>query len=100
MERELSRDDCVGLMPEWKDLDPQIESLSGGITNKLYRVRTSDGGDYVVRVFGPKGRPLNYKFPFSLMHDMSRSVNSVGLTPFSLPAYQVWVIEIGPPCSL
>ncbi len=34
MERELFRDDCVGLMPEWKDLDPQIESLSGGITNK------------------------------------------------------------------
>jgi thiamine kinase-like enzyme len=54
MERELSRDDCVGLMPEWKDLDPQIESLCGGITNKLYRVRTSDGGDYVVRVFGTK----------------------------------------------
>ncbi len=54
MERELSRDDCVGLMPEWKELDPQIESLSGGITNKLYRVRTSDGGDYVVRDFGTK----------------------------------------------
>ena len=54
MEPELSRDDCAGLMPEWKDLDPQIESLSGGITNKLYRVRTSDGGDYVVRVFGTK----------------------------------------------
>ena len=54
MERELSRDDCVGLMPEWKALDPQIESFSGGITNKLYRVRTSDGGDYVVRVFGTK----------------------------------------------
>jgi len=36
MERELSRDDCIGLMPEWKNLDRQIESLSGGITNKLY----------------------------------------------------------------
>jgi hypothetical protein len=35
MERELSRDDCLGLMPEWKDLNPQTESLSGGITNKL-----------------------------------------------------------------
>jgi len=35
MERDLSRDDCVGLMPEWKDLNPQTEFLSGGITNKL-----------------------------------------------------------------
>ncbi len=35
MERELSRDDCLGLMPEWKDLNPQTESLSGGIINKL-----------------------------------------------------------------
>jgi len=34
MERELSRDDCVGLMPEWKNLYLPIESLSGGITNK------------------------------------------------------------------
>jgi hypothetical protein len=28
MEHELSRDDCVGLMPKWKELDQQIESLS------------------------------------------------------------------------
>ncbi len=35
MENELSRDDCVGLMPEWKDLNPQTESLSGGITNRF-----------------------------------------------------------------
>lgn len=41
MERELSRDDCVGLIPEWKDLDPQIESLSGGITNKYGSVNKS-----------------------------------------------------------
>ncbi len=34
MERELSRDDCVRRMPEWKELYLPIESLSGGITNK------------------------------------------------------------------
>ena len=34
IERELSRDDCIRLMPEWKDLDPQIQSLSGDIFNK------------------------------------------------------------------
>jgi len=35
MEHELSRDDCVGLMLEWKGLNPQTESLSGGITNRF-----------------------------------------------------------------
>ena len=34
MGRELSRDDCIGLMLGWKDLDPQIESLSRGNFNK------------------------------------------------------------------
>lgn len=28
----------------------EVEELSGGLTNKNYRVRTDDGGDYVVRV--------------------------------------------------
>ncbi len=43
---------CRELMPEWKGLDLKINILTGGITNKLYRVQTSDGGDYVVRVYG------------------------------------------------
>jgi len=31
----------------------QVEELVGGLTNKNYRVRTDDGGDYVVRIYEP-----------------------------------------------
>ena len=43
---------CVELMPEWQGLDLKIRVLTGGITNKLYRVQLPDGGDYVIRVYG------------------------------------------------
>jgi len=41
-------------MPQWKGQQLKIDLLTGGITNKLYRVRLSEGGDYVVRVYGQK----------------------------------------------
>ena len=44
---------CHQLLPEWKDLDIDIAELSGGITNKLYRVK-SEKGDYTVRIYGDK----------------------------------------------
>ncbi len=49
----LTYECCVELMPEWQGLDLKISVLTGGITNRLYRVQLSDGGDYVVRVYGP-----------------------------------------------
>ena len=42
------------LMPEWKDLILETQILTGGITNRLYRVRTSKGEEYVVRHYGDK----------------------------------------------
>jgi thiamine kinase-like enzyme len=39
-------------MPEWQGLNLKISVLTGGITNKLYRIQLPDGGDYVVRVYG------------------------------------------------
>ena len=45
---------CVDLMPELKGLDLRIQELKGGITNRLYRVVSSDGGDYVFRFYGAK----------------------------------------------
>ena len=39
-------------MPEWQGLNLKISVLTGGITNKLYRVQIPDGRDYVVRVYG------------------------------------------------
>lgn len=50
----LSYEDCTEMMPEWEGLDLKVGVLTGGITNKLYRVQLPDGGDYVVRVYGPK----------------------------------------------
>ena len=53
MTEGLTYEHCVELMPEWQGLDLKISALTGGITNRLYRVQLSDGGDYVVRVYGP-----------------------------------------------
>ncbi len=50
----LSYENCIELMPEWKGQELEIGPLTGGITNRLYRVRVADGGDYVVRVYGQK----------------------------------------------
>lgn len=50
----LSYENCIELMPEWKGQKLEIGPLTGGITNRLYRVRVADGGDYVVRVYGQK----------------------------------------------
>jgi hypothetical protein len=40
----LTYEHCVELMPEWQGLDLKIRVLTGGITNKLYRVQLPDGG--------------------------------------------------------
>ena len=53
LDQEFTVDTCYGLLPEWKGADVHITELSGGITNKLYRVR-SDKGDYTIRIYGDK----------------------------------------------
>ncbi len=53
LEQEFTSEICYELLPEWKGLDVRITQLSGGITNKLYRIR-SGKGDYTVRIYGDK----------------------------------------------
>ncbi|MCP4626559.1 MAG: phosphotransferase family protein [bacterium] len=53
LDQEFTMEVCHQLLPDWKDLDIRINELSGGITNKLYRVQ-SDKGDYTVRIYGDK----------------------------------------------
>jgi len=53
LDQEFTREACYALLPEWKGLDVRITQLSGGITNKLYRVE-SEKGDYTVRIYGDK----------------------------------------------
>jgi thiamine kinase-like enzyme len=54
MIQDFTYEYCIELMPQWQGQELKIDLLTGGITNKLYRVRLSDGGDYVVRVHGQK----------------------------------------------
>ena len=53
LDQEFTAEVCQRLLPEWKGLDIKIIELSGGITNKLYRIR-SEKGDYTVRIYGDK----------------------------------------------
>ena len=53
LDQEFSPEACYDLLPEWKGLEVNISQLSGGITNKLYRVKSSRG-DYTVRIYGDK----------------------------------------------
>ncbi|MHC4159746.1 MAG: phosphotransferase [Planctomycetota bacterium] len=53
LEQEFTAETCYELLPEWKGIDVRITELSGGITNKLYRIR-SEKGDYTVRIYGDK----------------------------------------------
>ena len=53
LETEFTQEICHELLPEWQGLDVNISILSGGITNKLYRIQ-SKKGDYTVRVYGDR----------------------------------------------
>jgi thiamine kinase-like enzyme len=53
LESEFTQDICYELLPEWQGLHVNISTLSGGITNKLYRIQ-SEKGDCTVRVYGDK----------------------------------------------
>ncbi len=53
LEQDFTSETCYELLPEWKGIDVRITQLSGGITNKLYRIR-SEKGDYTVRIYGDK----------------------------------------------
>jgi thiamine kinase-like enzyme len=53
LDQEFTPEICYELLPEWKDIDVRITELSGGITNKLYRIQ-SQKGDYTVRIYGDK----------------------------------------------
>ena len=53
LDQEFTPEICYELLPEWQGLDVRISQLSGGITNKLYRIQ-SEKGDYTLRIYGDK----------------------------------------------
>jgi thiamine kinase-like enzyme len=53
LSEKFTKQICYLLLPEWQGCEINISELSGGNTNKLYRVK-SVKGDYSVRIFGDK----------------------------------------------
>jgi thiamine kinase-like enzyme len=51
---EVTAAECIRLMSELNGLVLDIRELKGGITNRLYRVQSGDGGDYVFRFYGKR----------------------------------------------
>ncbi len=50
----LTVENCSRVMPELSGVDLKIRELKGGITNRLYRVVSSEGHDYVFRFYGAR----------------------------------------------
>jgi thiamine kinase-like enzyme len=96
MIKELTHARFIELMPELEGLELRIDELKGGITNKLYRVRSSDGHDFVVRLYGQKTELFIDRDVE--MENISRMASS-GVTPKLikyLPERRVTIVEFIP----
>ncbi|MBW1776375.1 MAG: phosphotransferase family protein [Deltaproteobacteria bacterium] len=92
LDRELTPQICYDLLPEWKGLEIQIEQLSGGITNKLYRIR-SEKGDYTVRIYGDKTDLfINRDYEAHTIREMSKIGVCSNLVKF-MPELGVTIVE-------
>ena len=83
-------------MPELEGLELRIDELKGGITNKLYRVLSSDGHDLVVRLYGLKTELFINRD--AEMENIRRMASS-GVTPKLikyLPERRVTIVEFIP----
>lgn len=83
-------------MPQWRGLDLKIGVLTGGITNKLYRVQLPDGGDFVVRVYGEK---TDLFIDRDVEAETIRRLGPVGVVPNLvkyLPNKNVTIVEFIP----
>jgi thiamine kinase-like enzyme len=93
---EFTYDLCIGLMPELSGLHLDITELKGGITNKLYRVKSSDGRDYVFRLYGQKTELfINRDVEMENMKEMEQT----GVTPKLIryiPEQKTTIVEFIP----
>jgi len=93
LEIDLTREIFLELMPEWKDCNEiNISILSGGITNKLYRVY-SEKGDLAVRIYGDKTEMfINRDYEADALNKAS----TIGISPKLikyLPEINVTIVE-------
>ena len=92
LENEFTKDILFDLMPEWQGSEVDISILSGGITNKLYRVQ-SERGDVAVRIYGDKTELfINRDYEADAIEKMA----AVGISPKLikyLPEWSVTIVE-------
>ena len=92
---KFTEDIFLELMPEWRDSVVKIEKLSGGITNKLYRV-CSKKGDVTVRIYGDKTETFINR---GTVAEIMKRVAKVGISPRLvkyMPEYRVTIVEFIP----
>ncbi|MCP4399413.1 MAG: phosphotransferase [bacterium] len=92
LDTELDESLFLQLMPEWKDVKLDISVLKGGITNKLYRIR-SEKGDLALRIYGDKTELfINRDFEADAIEKMA----GVGISPKLIkyiPENSVTIVE-------
>jgi thiamine kinase-like enzyme len=96
MTETLNATAFVELMPELEGFELKIDELKGGITNKLYRVRSSNGRDLVVRLYGQKTELFIDR---DVEMENIRRMGSSGVTPKLvkyLPERRTTIVEFIP----
>ncbi len=89
---ELDESLFLQLMPEWKNITLDISVLSGGITNKLYRIK-SEKGDVALRIYGDKTELfINRDFEADAIEKMADAGISPKLIKY-IPEYNVTIVE-------
>jgi len=92
LDMEFTPEICHELLPEWKGVDVKISQLSGGITNKLYRIQ-SEKGDCTVRIYGDKTDLfINRDYEASTIRKMSEAGVSSKLVKY-MPDKGVTIVE-------
>lgn len=72
LEIDFDENVFIEIFPEWKGCNLEITQLSGGITNKLYRVK-SEKGDFTVRIYGDKTELfINRDFEVQALEEMAK----------------------------
>lgn len=92
LEKDFTEEIVCELLPEWKGLDIEINQLSGGITNKLYRIQ-SEAGDYTVRIYGDKTELfIDREYEAETIRKMSKTGVCSNLVKF-MPEIGVTIVE-------
>ncbi len=92
LEVEFNEEVFKEIHPEWKACALEITQLSGGITNKLYRVK-SEKGDVTVRIYGDKTELfIDRDYEVQALREMSKIGVSSNLVKY-MPEIGVTIVE-------